>query len=146
MRSPAKIALLVLGTLALTFVIYKSTMTYHVRCVVPKDFRGVFAIAERDHGVPPKKAAYSLWVYDIPKDGTLLTTDASILEKWHTQEASYADGTKLPTYGMDEGTIGSKGVMLFPLETSGDRIWYFFVGTKEEHYRASTSPRPRIPE
>ncbi|RBP44625.1 hypothetical protein DES53_104447 [Roseimicrobium gellanilyticum] len=146
MRSPAKITILVLGALVLACVIYKSTVKYRVRCVVSKDFRGVFTIAERAHGTPPKKSANNLWVYNIPKDGTLRTTDASILEEWHTQEAIYADGSKLPSYGMDEGTIDSKGVMLFPLQTSGDRIWYFFVGTKEEYDQASTSPRPPIPE
>lgn len=145
MRTPVRIAIAVVSALALTFAISDFIAERRVRYTLPKDFKGVVAIAERERGVESEKRSY-LWKYEIPPSGILATTDASIFERWHTAEAMYTDGTILPVYGMDEGTIGSKGVMLFPLETSGDRIWYLFVGTEEEYNQNSSLPRPQIPE
>jgi hypothetical protein len=113
--------------------------------VVPVGFRGMVAIGERRGGGIPAKAASGALIFRIPANGILAVSDASAFEEWHTFDAQFADGVKIPIYPAERIATDPKRLMFFEVDATGDRTWYFFVGTEPEYDSAREMSRPKVP-
>lgn len=118
----------------------------HVTYVVPAGFRGIIAIGERAGGSSPSRGSSGAVTFKIPANGILAVSDASAFGKWHTFEAQYADGTKLPIYPVDRTPTDPERIMFFELDATGDHTWNFFVGTEAGYNSAREMSRPPVPK
>lgn len=105
--------------------------------VIPDGFRGVVSIVEDAKSgstVPPPTAAnsYSSEIV-IPDSGILKVRSIAPWTKWHTEEAQFADGSRLGVYGFD--SVEDEEVLLRPIgmqKNNGHVEYGYFVGTLED--------------
>ena len=101
------------------------TITY----LVPNGFKGVIAIKEKPFGSKPFQGDRDEWVFEVPASGLLTIQDGAVLDKLHTVEARYYDGTKIPTRAVE---LDNNTQVMFVKIPAADGIWYAYIGTELE--------------
>jgi hypothetical protein len=69
----------------------------HVDFVVPNSFHGmIYLITDPTNGVVIKSRD-GLYTVMVPSGGKLRVQDLGFLERWHREEAHFANGERIPT-------------------------------------------------
>jgi hypothetical protein len=111
-----------------------------VHFILPQGFRGVFQLSlDKQNGNPITKSNGTL-VITVPTNASITVKYDEFLSHWHSETASYPDGTLIKSEVFD-----TNAVSLFALSSSGHNF-FWLVGTFREYGIAnSLTTAPKMP-
>jgi hypothetical protein len=96
--------------------------------VAPAGFRGPILIRPAPNGQTVQPDESGRYVYKIPPSGVLKVSSTTLLQKWHTLDAQWSDGTEL---AVQKGPSDSP-LSLHEVWIDSDRVVVLFVGSSKD--------------